>query len=158
MNSGKTIEFLQVFHFDTYAEVPLCPIEADWRSLLVMKRQSYRLSNLAYLTRAFSYRYAPHLKRPQFNDLIVECNKILTDMVKMLERKVVEIVENLEPEPELDNKPGPEVVAELMSLQEEIFSQPMEVVELSIETIVDLPAEFTIKLVPPLAVMRASIS
>ena len=44
-----------------------------------------------------------------------------------------------------------------MSLLEEISSQPIEVVELSIETLVDLPAESTIKLVPPLAVMRASI-
>ena len=39
-------------------------------------------------------------------------------MVKILESKTVEIVENLELDPEVDNKPesGLEVVAELVSL------------------------------------------
>ena len=75
----------------------------------MMKRQSYRLSRLAYLTKLLRTWYGPHLKRPQFNDLTAECKKILTSIVKMLERKAIEIAENPEPEPKVDNKPGPEV-------------------------------------------------
>ena len=45
--------------------------------------------------------YAPHLEGPQFNDLIVECKEIFTDMVMMLESQAVEIVEDPEPEPKL---------------------------------------------------------
>ena len=37
-------------------------------------------------------------------------------MVKMLESKAVEIVEDLESELEVDDKSGPEAVAELVSL------------------------------------------
>jgi len=35
-------------------------------------------------------------RRPPFSDLIAECKEILTGMVKMLESKTVEIVENPE--------------------------------------------------------------
>jgi len=38
-------------------------------------------------------------------------------MMKMLEHKAVEVVEDLEPEPTVDDKSGPEVVAELVSQQ-----------------------------------------
>ena len=48
-------------------------------------------------------------------------------MVNMLESKAVEVVKDAEPAPK---------VAELMSLQEEIFPWPTEVVELPIETLV----------------------
>jgi len=46
-------------------------------------------------------------------------------MVK-IESKVIEVVEDLEPELEVDDKPesGPEVVAELVTLQEEISHSP----------------------------------
>ena len=69
-------------------------------------------------------------------------------MVKMLESKAIEVVE--------DSKSEPEVVAALVALQEEIFSRPTKVVELPIETHVNLLAEPTLKLVSSLAVMRAS--
>ena len=73
-----------------------------------------------------------------------------------VETKVVE-----EPEPELkfveDPKPETKIVAGLVSLQEEISSQFTEVVELPIETLVDLPAKPTTELVPSLTVMRASL-
>jgi len=70
-------------------------------------------------------RYASHLEGPQFSDLIAECKEILADMVK-IESKVIEVVEDLEPELEVDDKPesGPEVVAELVTLQEEISHSP----------------------------------
>ena len=64
--------------------------------------------------------------------MVNECTEILTDMVKMLKRKAVEIVEDSQ---------EPEVVTELVSLQKEIFSQPTEVVEFPVETLVDLPAD-----------------
>jgi len=51
-------------------------------------------------------------------------------MVKILESKAVEVVEDPELEPEFDEKPE---VVELVSLQEKIFSHPLEVVELPIE-------------------------
>ena len=82
--------------------------------------------------------------------------EILAGMVKMLASKTVEVVEDPQPEPEVDDKRGPEVVAELVSLQEQIFSRSTEVVELPIET-VDIPAEPIMELAPFLAVMRASI-
>ena len=47
--------FLQIFLFDTCAEVPLHSNEASWRSLLVVEIHSYRLVRLTYLTRTFSY-------------------------------------------------------------------------------------------------------
>ena len=78
-------------------------------------RQSYQLSRLTCLIRAFSCSVYSTPQRLQFNDLIAECKEILTDMVKMLESKVVEIVEDSELEA------GPEVVTELVSLQEVIF-------------------------------------
>ena len=77
-------------------------------------------------------------------------------MVKMLESKVVKVVED--PESEVNDKLelGPEVVAELLSLQKQIFPQPTEVINLPIETLVDLPTKPTLELVPSLTVMRAS--
>ena len=50
----------------------------------------------------------------------------------------------------------PEVV-KLVSLQVEIFSQPIEVEKLLIKIFVDLPAEPAIKLVPSLSDMRTSL-
>jgi len=94
---------------------------------------------------------------PQFNDLVAECKKILTGIVKMLESKAVEVVEDSEPEPEINDRPGPEVAAELVSPQEEVFPRPMKVVRLSIEILVDLPVEPTMELAPSLTVIRASI-
>jgi len=60
--------------------------------------------------------------------------------------------------PEIDDKPesGSEVVAELVSLQEEISPWPTKVVELPIETLINLPAEPIRELVPSLAATRAS--
>ena len=54
-------------------------------------------------------------------------------MVKMLESKAVEIIENPKLEPVL------EVIAELVSLQEEISPRLTEVICLPIETLVYLP-------------------
>jgi len=62
-------------------------------------------------------RYAPHLDRPQFSDLIdlvEECKEILAGMIKMVERKAAEVVEYLEPE--MNDKPGSEIVTELALL------------------------------------------
>ena len=78
-------------------------------------------------------RYAPHLEGPQFSDLIAECKEILAGMVKMQENMAVkaaddskskqEFDDNLEAESEVydESGPGPEVIAELVSQQEEIF-------------------------------------
>ena len=81
-------------------------------------------------------------------------------MVKMLENKAVEVVEDPEPEPEVDEnlESGPEVIAELVTLQEEISSRPTEVVDLPIDTHVDLLTELTLELVPSLVVMRPRFS
>jgi len=46
---------------------------------------------------------------------------------------------------------------ELVLLQEEVFPRLTKVVELPIETLVDLPTEPIMKLAPSLAVMRALI-
>jgi len=58
-------------------------------------------------------------------------------MVKIPGSKAIEIVEDPEP---VNDKPksGPEVVAELVSPQEEIFPRPTKVIELPIKTLVDL--------------------
>ena len=77
-------------------------------------------------------------------------------MINMLESKTVEVIDDPEPELEVDDKTGPKVVAELVSQYEEIFPRPIEVVELSIETIVDLSAELIMELVSSLTVMRVS--
>jgi len=69
-------------------------------------------------------RYAPHLEGPQFSDMIVECKKILTGMVKILESKAVKIVEDPEPEPEVDDKSGPEDVAKLVTARRDFFHGP----------------------------------
>ena len=63
--------------------------------------------------------------------------------------KVVEVVE--------EPKPRPEVAADLVSLQEEISSRPTEIVDLPIETLVDLPVEPARKLISSLVGMRASV-
>jgi len=78
-------------------------------------------------------------------------------MVKMLESKVVDVVEDAEPEPKVDDKPesGPKV-AELVSQQEEVSLRPMKVVKLPIETLVDLLVGSTMELVPSLTAMSAS--
>ena len=68
-------------------------------------------------------------------------------MMKMLESKAVEIVEDSESEPEL---------AELVLLQEEISSQPTQIVKLPIGTLIDLPAEPTMELISSLEAMRVS--
>ena len=53
-------------------------------------------------------------------------------MMKMLQSKAVDVAEGSEPEPEVNNKPEPkpEVVPELVSLQEKISSQSTEIVKL----------------------------
>ena len=43
--------FFRYFSLTPTQKVPLRPNEVSWRSLLVVRRQSYRLSRLAYLTR-----------------------------------------------------------------------------------------------------------
>ena len=73
----------------------------------MVKRQSYRLSRLAYFTRTL-YRYAPHLEGLQFSDLVAECKEILACMVKMLKSKAVKAVDNSESESEVDDNPEPE--------------------------------------------------
>ena len=84
-------------------------------------------------------------------------------MVKMLENKAIKAIDNPESEPEIDDnlkpkpevydkpEPRPEVIAESISQQEEVSPQPMEVECLPVETLVDLLAEPTLKLVPPAA-------
>jgi len=60
--------------------------------------------------------------------------------------------------PKIDGKPvsGPEVITELVLIQEEISPRPTEVVKLPIETLVDLPAELIMELAPTLTVIRTS--
>jgi len=53
------------------------------------------------------------------NSLIVEC-KILTGMVKMLKSNAVEVVKDPKSEKKVNDRPGPEVVIELVSLQEKV--------------------------------------
>ena len=81
-------------------------------------------------------------------------------MIKILESNATEVVKDLKPELEIDDKlepgPEPEVIAELVPLQEEIFFRSTEVEKLPNETLVDLPAEPTLELVPHLADMRIS--
>ena len=83
-------------------------------------------------------------------------------MVKMLECRAIKAVDNpksependdnLEPKPKVYDKPESrlEVIAESVSQQEEVSPQPMKVEGLPVETLVDLPAELTLELVPPL--------
>jgi len=61
-------------------------------------------------------------------------------MMKKVENKAAKVVEDSELEPDL------EVVTELVSLQEEIFSRSTKVVEVLIETLVDLSAQPTLEL------------
>ena len=82
-------------------------------------------------------------------------------MVKMLESRTVKAFYNPELEPEVDDnsktesevydkpEPRPKITAESVSQQEEVSPQPMEFEDLPAETLVDLPAEPTLKLVPP---------
>ena len=67
-------------------------------------------------------------------------------------------VEDPKPKSEVIDEPESGLkVAELVSPQEEISSQPIEVEELLIETLVDILTESTMELVPSLTVMRASL-
>jgi len=86
-------------------------------------------------------RYASHLERPQFNNLVAECKEILIGMGKILESMTTE---DSKQKPEVVDEPksGPEVVAELVPPEKEIFSRPTEVEELPTETLVDLPAAY----------------
>jgi len=68
---------------------------------------------------------------------------------KILESKAIVVVGDSE------LGPGPEIIAVLVSLQEEISSRPTEVEELPIETFVDLPTEPSMELVLSLVAMRA---
>ena len=52
-------------------------------------------------------RYAPQLEGSQFSDLIAECKEILAGMTKVLESKMVVVIEDPESESEID-KPEPE--------------------------------------------------
>ena len=69
-----------------------------------------------------------------------------------------EVDDNSKPEPEVYDKleSGPEVIAESVSQKEETSPQPMKVEELPVETLVDLLAEPTLELVPPLTGMKVS--
>ena len=103
----------------------------------------------------FRTRYAPHLEGSQFIDLIAECKEILAGMVKMLEHKAIEVVED--PKPKVDDKSGSEVVTELAPLQKEVSSWFTEVEELPNEIFIDLPPEPTMELVPFLTDIGSSI-
>jgi len=98
--------------------------------LISVRRQSYNYRDWLVLQNLHT-RYAPHLENPQFSDLVAECKKIVADM-KILENKIVEIVEGTESEPEVDDmtESGPEV--ELVSPQKEIFFRPIEVEEIPV--------------------------
>ena len=52
---------------------------------------------------------------------------------------------------------GPEVVVELLSLQEEVSPRLTEVAELPFETLIDLPTKLTMELPTSLAGMRALV-
>ena len=131
-------------------------------------RQSYRLSRLVYPTRASSCSVCSTPEGAQFSDLVAECKEILAGMIKMLESRAIKAIDNPESEPEIDDnseskskvydksEPRPEVIAESVSQQEKISLQPIKVEELSVKTLVDLPAEPTLDLIPPLTVMRVS--
>ena len=66
------------------------------------------------------------------------------------------VIDDSKPESEVE-EPGPEVVAELAPLQEEVSSWSTEVEELPNEILIDLPPEPTMELVPSLAVMKTSL-
>jgi len=53
-------------------------------------------------------------------------------------------------------EPEPKVVAEWLPLQEEISPRPTKVVKLPIETLVDLPAESSMDLIPTVIATRTS--
>ena len=61
--------------------------------------------------------FVPHFESPQFNNMVAECKEIFAGIVKNLESKAIEFVEDSEPEPEVD-KPKPEqgIIVELVSL------------------------------------------
>jgi len=79
-------------------------------------------------------------------------------MVKILESKAVDVVEDPEPESEVDDKLEPEPEVTELSLQEEIFLRLTEAVEILIETLVDLPVEHIMEPMPSLIVMGTSLS
>jgi len=70
-----------------------------------------------------------------------------------------EAINEPEPEPEVVDEPEsePEVV-ELVPLQEDMSSRPKEVKKFPIETLINLAAEPTMKLVPSLVFIRTSLS
>jgi len=76
-------------------------------------------------------------------------------MVKILESKTIEVVEDLKSVPKVDKPKQGQKVIEL-SLQEEIFSRSTKVEKLPNETFVDLPTEPTLELISPLADLRVS--
>ena len=80
-------------------------------------------------------------------------------MVKMLESKTVEIIEDLKSEPEIDDKleSGPKAVDELAPLHEEVSSLYTEVEEPHNEIFIDLSLEPTMELVLSLAAMKTSL-
>ena len=81
-----------------------------------------------FVLQDFHTRYAPYLERPKFSDLVAECKELLAGVGKILESKLVEVIE--EPELEVDDEseprpgPGPKIIVELVSLQEKISSRP----------------------------------
>jgi len=53
------------FRYFALTEMPLCSNEADWRSLLMVGRQSYQLTRLAVdLTKTSSYSVCSTLREP----------------------------------------------------------------------------------------------
>ena len=74
----------------------------------------------------------------------------------MLENKAVEFVEDPKLELKIDDKPGPEVIAKLVSQQEVISPRPMKAVDLPIETLIDLSAEPSMDLGPTMAAMKST--
>jgi len=123
----------------------------------VVKRKSYRLLRLVCLTRSSSYLACSTPRETTIQRLVAECKEILVSVGKILDSMIVKYPKP-KPEVDVEPEPWPEVIAELVSLQEEISSRPIEVEELPIETLVDLPAQPVMELVPSLAAMRASLS
>jgi len=105
-------DFFQLFLLDIRAEVPLCLDKADWE-VYWWWEDSHLDCRDWFVLQDLRIRYAPHLERPQFNDLVAEYKEILAGMEKILERMTIE---DSKPEPEIDEpESGPEVV-ELVSL------------------------------------------
>ena len=108
----------QKYHYDQRRLVG----EAYWR----WKDNHVDRQDWFVLQDLFRIRYAPCLERPQFSDLIFECKEILTGVGNILDNMAIEDPE-LEPKVDVEPEAGPEIIAELVSLQEEISSQPTEI-------------------------------